>query len=118
MARARSDSRLSVKELVQQQRDALYATGHQNLNMALAEATVEQIGILKARYELRSRDAVVARIVRKGLATIEPDDFVMKPCDPDTVFRRIYPIAPPELVDYVKRIQKRFHNVGCGPVSE
>jgi hypothetical protein len=110
--------RMSVKELVQQQRGELYATGHQNLNMAIPADLINQIDLLKRTYRLRSRDAIVARVIRKCMMTIEPDAFVQRVADAGTVYRRISPIVPNELVDYVKQIQQRFRNIGYGPVFE
>ena len=107
-----------MKELVRQQRGELYAAGHQNLNMALPEQVIEQIDRLKERHRLRSRDAVVSRIIRKCMATTRPDAFTQRAANSDTTFRRISPIVPGELADYVKRVQFRFRNVGYGPVFE
>ena len=119
MARRRSkDHRISVRELVDQQRGALYATGHQNVNMSLPQNVIERIDFLKARYGLRSRDAVVARIIAKSKTTIDPDHFVQRVADVDTVFRRISPIVPGELAIYMKQIQQRFRNLAYGPVFE
>ena len=107
-----------MKELVQQQRRALYALGHQNLNMSLSAETVIRIDALKKRYALRSRDAVVARIIRKCMATTRPEAFTQRPADPDTSFRRISPIVAGELADYVRQIQLRFRGLAYGPVFE
>ena len=109
---------MTMKELVQQQRDELYASGHQNLNMALSRWTIQQIDLIKTRYRLRSRDQVVARIIRKGLTTLDPDSFVQRASDPATEYRRISPIVAAELVNYVKQVQRRFRNIGYGPVFE
>lgn len=117
MAKPQSTTRrLSMKELVQQQRDGLYSTGHQNLNMALPVATIAQIDLLKKRYRLRSRDAVVARIIRKCSVMVEPDAFVQRAADPDTEYRSISPIVAHELAAYVKQVQRRFRNIGYGTV--
>ncbi len=107
-----------MKELVQQQRRELYATGHQNLNMSLSAETVARIDALKQRYRLRSRDAVVARVIRKCMATTQPETFVQRSADPDTTFRRISPIVAGELADYVRRVQLRFRSLAYGPVFE
>ncbi len=107
-----------MKQLVQQQRAELYSTGHQNLNMALPAEVIAQIDLLKTRYGLRSRDAVVGRIIRKCMSTTHPDAFVQRATDPAAVLRRISPIVPSELADYVKRIQRRFRNIAYGPVFE
>ena len=107
-----------MKQLVQQQRGELYASGHQNLNMAVSEATIAKIDEMKTRYRLRSRDAVVGRIIRRALSTVDPDSFVLRASVPGTAYRRISPIVAGELVDYVKRVQRRFHNLGYGPVFE
>ena len=107
-----------MKELVQQQRHALYAAGHRNLNMLLPVETVAQIDGLKKRYGLRSRDAVIARVIRKCMSTTKPEAFVQRAADPDTKFRRISPIVAGELADYVRRIQLRFRSVAYGPVFE
>lgn len=107
-----------MKELVQQQRRELYATGHQNLNMSLSAETVARIDALKHRYHLRSRDAVVARVIRKCMATKQPETFVQRSADPDTTFRRISPIVAGELADYVRRVQLRFRSLAYGPVFE
>ncbi len=109
---------MSVKELVQHQRAGLYLTGHQNLNMVLPLSILEQIDHLKTRHGLRSRDAVVARIIAAAKATVDPDDFVQRAADVDTVFRRISPIVPNELAGYVQQIQRRFRNLAYGPVFE
>ena len=108
---------MSMKQLVQQQRDELYASGHQNLNMALSERTIHQIDLMKKRYRLRSRDQVVARIIRKG-STIDPGSFVQRATDPDAQYRRISPIVSGELATYMKMVQRRFRNIGYGPVFE
>lgn len=118
MARARSTTQRTVKELVQQQRDELYATGHRNLNMALPEGVIAEIDVLKKRYRLRSRDAVVARIIRKCMATVSPENFVQRPADGDVTLRRISPIVANELADYVQQVQRRFRNMPYGPVFE
>lgn len=110
--------RMTMKELVQQQRDELYSSGHQNLNMALSEWTIQQIDLIKKRYRLRSRDQVVARIIRKGLTSLGPDSFVQRASNPETKYRRISPIIAGELVNYVKQVQRRFRNIGYGPVFE
>ncbi len=107
-----------MKELVQQQRRELYAAGHQNLNMLLSVETVARIDALKERYRLRSRDAVVARVIRKCMATTQPEAFAQRPADPDTEFRRISPIVAGELADYVRRVQLRFRSLAYGPVFE
>ena len=107
-----------MKELVQQQRDELYSSGHQNLNMALSKWTIQQIDLIKQRLRLRSRDQVVARIIRKGLTTLDPDGFVQRASDPTTEYRRISPIVAGELANYVKQVQRRFRNIGYGPVFE
>lgn len=118
MARARSTNAKTTKELVQQQRGELYSSGHQNLNMALSAETIAQIDVLKERYGLRSRDAVVGRIIRHCMTTIEPEAFTLRAAGPDTVFRRISPIVPGELAEYVRRVQLRFRNLAYGPVFE
>jgi hypothetical protein len=119
MARLGSTAqRMTMRELVQQQRTELYASGHQNLNMALSEATIEKIDEMKRRYRLRSRDAVVGRIIRRCSTTVGPNDFVQRASDPDIRYRRISPIIAGELVDYVKRVQLRFRNMGYGAVFE
>ncbi|KRB78792.1 hypothetical protein ASE22_25195 [Sphingomonas sp. Root720] len=109
---------MSMKQLVQQQRDELYASGHRNLNMALSEGTIQQIDLMKKRYRLRSRDQVVARVIRKCSATVDPDSFVQHATSPATQYRRISPIIAGELADYVKQVQRRFRNIGYGPVFE
>lgn len=110
---------LTMKELVQQQRAELYATGNRNLNMAVSEATIQQIDSLKKVYRLRSRDAIVARIIRKASVTVSPDQYVQRAASsPDTVYRWISPIIAIELVDYVKEIQKRFRNLSLGSAFE
>lgn len=113
-----TDHRTSVRQLVQQQRDGLYATGHQNLNMTLPQAVINHIDVLKKRYDLRSRDAVVVRVIAKSQATANPDVFALRAADAGTVFRRISPIVPNELVDYVKQVQQRFRNIAYGPIFE
>jgi len=119
MARPRGTTqRMTVKELVQQQRGELYASGHQNLNMALPTELIGEIDVLKKRYRLRSRDAVVARIIRKCMATVSPDDFVQRAADNNMNLRRISPIVPSELADYVQQVQRRFRNMPYGPVFE
>ena len=119
MARPRTKTRrMTVKELVRQQRGELYATGHQNLNMALPSGLIDEIDTLKKRYRLRSRDAVVARIIRQCMATVSPDDFVQREADGDATLRRISPIVENELADYVQQVQRRFRNMPYGPVFE
>ena len=118
MASPRSKNQKTMKELVQQQRAELYSSGHQNLNMALPVELIEQIDVLKSRYRLRSRDAVVARIIRKCMSTTHPDAFVQRAADPAAQVRRISPIVPSELADYVKRVQLRFRNIAYGPAFE
>ncbi len=107
-----------MKELVQQQRDELYATGHQNLNMSVSIETVATIDALKKRYGLRSRDAAVARIIRQCMTRVQPDAFIQRSADPDIKFRRISPIVAGELADYVRQIQCRFRGLSYGPVFE
>jgi hypothetical protein len=114
----KSDHRISVKQLVQQQRDGLYATGHQNLNMALPQPVIDHLDALKRRYDFRSRDAVVVRVIATSKATLSPDVFALRAADAGTIFRRISPIVPNELVDYVKQIQQRFRNIAYGPIFE
>lgn len=109
---------MSVRQLVQQQRDGLYATGHQNLNMTLPQGVIDHLDVLKKRYNLRSRDAVVGRVIAKSQATASPDLFALRAADAGTVFRRISPIVPNELADYVKQIQRRFRNIAYGPIFE
>lgn len=109
---------MTMKQLVQQQRHELYATGHQNLNMSLSVETVTRIDTLKKRYGLRSRDAVVARVIRKCMTTKRPDAFIQRSADPETQFRRISPIVAGELADYVRRVQLRFRSLAYGPVFE
>lgn len=120
MARSRSLSpKLTVNELVQQQRDALYASGHRNLRMSLPEDIVRQLSEMKVRYRLGSRDMVVARVIRKAKATIRPDQFVQRTASaPSTVYRWISPIVANELGDYLKDIQKHFRNLSYGAVFE
>ena len=110
---------MSVKELVQQQRDELYVTGHRNLRMSLSEDVITQLDVLKKNYGLRSRDAVVARIIRKAKASVAPKDYVQRPAaDPDMTYRWISPIVAVELSDYVKDIQRCFRGLNYGPVFE
>lgn len=119
MAVARTiNQRGSVRQLVQQQRNGLYATGHQNLNMTLPQAVIDHIDVLKKRYDLRSRDAVVARVIAKSQATASLELFALRAADADTTFRRISPIVSNDLADYVKQIQQRFRNIAYGPIFE
>jgi hypothetical protein len=118
MTRPRSTTIKTVRELVQQQRGELYATGHRNLNMSLSAETIERIDALKTRFGLRSRDAVVARIIRKCMMTTDPDTFTQRAAGPDTIYRRISPIVAGELADFVKRVQLRFRGLAYGPVFE
>ncbi|MBB3588939.1 hypothetical protein [Sphingomonas sp. BK481] len=106
-----------VRELVQQQRDALYASGHQNMAMSVRPEVIDQIDVLKKRYKLRSRDAVIARVIAKSKATFSPETFALQAADKNTL-RKISPIVPNDLVDYVKQIQRRFRGIACGPVFE
>jgi hypothetical protein len=108
-----------MKELVQQQRAGLYETGNQTLCMAVPVPMIVQIDILKKRYGLRSRDAIIARIIRKSLTTIRPDSFVQRSAaSPDIAYRWITPIVAIELVDYMKEIQKRFRSLSLGGAFE
>lgn len=107
-----------MRELVQQQRDELYASGHRNLNMALPEEVIAEIDRLKQRYRLRSRDAVVSRVIRKCMVTSPPEALVQRATSPIMAFRRISPIVPGELADYVRRVQLRFRNIAYGPAFE
>lgn len=118
MPRPRPLDQKTKKELVQRQRDGLYATGHQNLNMTLPVDVVARIDIWKGRYRLRSRDAVVARVIRQCMATTDPDAFVLHAATRGPDVRRISPIVPADLSDYVKRVQNRFHGIAYGPVFE
>lgn len=110
--------RLSVKELVQQQRDSLYASGHQNINMLLPVSMVAMIDELKKRHKLRSRDAVVARIIRKCMHTVPADSFVLRPLPPAEKMQRISPIIAGELASYMQDIQARFRHISYGPIFE
>jgi hypothetical protein len=110
--------RLSVKELVQQQRDELYAAGHQNINMSLPVPVVAMIDELKKRYKLRSRDAVVGRIIRKCMNTLPVDSFVLRPLPPADKMQKISPIVAGELADYMQEIQARFRHISYGPIFE
>lgn len=110
---------LTMKELVQQQRAGLYATGNQTLCMAVPVSMIAQIDVLKKRYGLRSRDAIIARIIRRALTTIRPDSFVQRAAtSPDIAYRWITPIVAIELVDYMKEIQTRFRNLSLGSAFE
>ena len=118
MAYSRDSQRAKVKALVQQQRGNLYSSGHQNLNMALPVEAIDQIDRLKKRYNLRSRDAVVARVIAKSHATLTPEAFTLRATDGAVVLKRISPIVPNELAGYVKRIQQQFRNIPYGPLFE
>lgn len=113
-----TDHRTSVRQLVQRQRNELYAIGHQNLNMTLPQVVIDHIDVLKKQYDLRSRDAVVVRVIAKSKATANLELFALRAADAGTVFRRISPIVPNELADYVKQIQQRFRNIAYGPIFE
>lgn len=86
--------------------------------MALPEALIAEIDGLKRRYRLRSRDAVVSRIIRKCMTTTVPTAFVQRATYEQGEMRRISPIVPGELSDYVKQVQLRFRNIACGPAFE
>jgi hypothetical protein len=120
MAGSRSTTpRKTVKELVQQQRAELYATGHQNLKMSLPVETIAKLDELKKRYGLRSRDAVVGRMIRKCMDSTAPEDFALRPSDnPEAEYRWVSPIVATELAEYVKQIKRRFRNTSYGPVFE
>lgn len=108
----------SVRDLVREQRDGLYASGHQNLNMSLPSALIGRIDAWKSRYRLGSRDAVVARVIRQCMSTTTPDGFVLHAKPRCADMRRISPIVAADLAAYVKRIQDRFHGIAYGPVFE
>lgn len=116
-----SNHRETVRELVQRQRNELYAAGHQNVNMALPQQVIDHIDLLKKRYNLRSRNEVVARVIARSRAAFSPDTFAsraaLRAVDKNT-FRRISPIVPNELADYMQQIQQRFRGVAYGPVFE
>lgn len=118
MARPRSSAPKSVAQLVREQRDGLYAAGHQNLNMALAAPVIAQIDAWKRRHRLRSRDAVVALVIRQCMTLTEPEAFILRAAPRTDDTRRISPIVPADLADYVKRIQRHFHGIAYGPVFE
>lgn len=118
MARPRSASPKTAVQLVREQRDGLYATGHQNLNMKLSAAVVAQIDVWKRRHRLRSRDAVVAQVIRQCMATASPETFVLRASADAPDVRRISPIVPADVADYVKGVQRRFHGIPYGPVFE
>lgn len=118
MANSRDSQRAKVKALVRQQRGNLYSSGHQNLNMALPVEAIDQIDRLKKRYNLRSRDAVVVRVIAKSHATLTPEAFTLRATDGAAVIKRISPIVPNELAGYVKRIQQQFRNIPYGPLFE
>lgn len=107
-----------MKQLVREQRDGLYAAGHQNLHMMLSEGVIAKIDAWKGRYRLRSRDAVVARVIRQCMTSTNPDAFVLRAASGQPETRRISPIVPADLADYVKRVQHRFHGIPYGPVFE
>lgn len=118
MARPRSSDPKSIKQLVQKRRDGLYASGHRNLNMALSEQAIAQLDAWKARYRLRSRDAVVARVIERCMASAHPTTFLQRAAAPEAVLRRISPIVAVELADYLKEVQRRFRSVAYGPIFE
>src|SRR3546814_16549660 len=86
--------------------------------MARAEGLSVDGEVWKKRFRLRSRAAGVARIIRKCMATVSPDDFVQRAADNNMSLRRISPIVPSELADYVQQVQRRFRNMPYGPVFE
>lgn len=118
MAYSRDSQRAKVNAAVQRQRGKLYSSGHQNLNMALPVEAIDQIDRLKKRYNLRSRDAVVARVIAKSHATLTPEAFTLRATEGEAVFKRISPIVSNELAGYVKRIQQQFRNIPYGPLFE
>lgn len=118
MPRPRPIEQKTKKELIQQARACLYATGHQNLNMTLSVDVLARIDTWKGRYRLRSRDAVVARVIRQCMATTDLDTFVLHAATRGPEVRRISPIVPADLTSYVKRLQNRFHGIAYGPVFE
>lgn len=118
MAQVRVSHGKTMKELVQQQRRALYDAGNRNLNMSLSLEAIEQIDALKRRYRLRSRDAVVARIIRKCMGSADADALTQRAADPRASYRRISPIVAGELVEFVKAVQVRFRGLAYGPVFE
>lgn len=110
---------LTMRELVQQQRSGLYAAGNRNLNMAVSLQTLAQIDRLKRLYRLRSRDAIVARVIAAVMANREPDRFVERAAaSPDTHYRWISPIIAIELIGFVKAVQARFRNMSLGGAFE
>lgn len=118
MARPLSLHPKPIKQLVQERRDGLYATGHRNLNMALPEQAIAQIDAWKTRYRFRSRDAVVARVIERCMASAHPAAFVQRASSPEAALRRISPIVAVELAEYLKQVQRRFRNTGYGPIFE
>lgn len=118
MPRPRSSPAKSVKQLVQQQRDGLYAQGHQNLHMTLPADAIARIDALKQRWALRSRDAVIARIVRQCMDTVPVDALVASISPIDVELRRLSPIIPGDLVAFVKQVQQRFRHRAYGPIVE
>ena len=52
------------------------------------------------------------------MATTSPDAFTQRAAKAETSFRRISPIVPSELAEYVRRVQLRFRNIAYGPVFE
>ena len=107
-----------MKQLVQEQRNTLYAAGHQNLNMALRVEVIAQLDAWKHRLGLRSRDAVVALVLERCMATTLPDAFVHRASDPDASLKRISPIVSGVLARYMKRVQGRFRSQAYGPLFE
>lgn len=118
MARPKSLQPKTVKQLVQEQRNDLYATGHRNLNMALRVDVIAQLDAWKQSLGLRARDAVVALVLEQCMATTLPDAFVQHASDPGATLKRISPIVPGELAGYMKRVQGRFRNQAYGPLFE
>jgi hypothetical protein len=110
---------LTIRELVQQQRSSLYAAGNRNLNMAVSLQTLAQIDRFKRLYRLRSRDAIVARVIASVMTRHEPDRFVERAAvSPDMRYRWISPIIAIELIAFVKAVQARFRNMSLGGAFE
>lgn len=118
MARPKSPRTKTVKQLVQEQRSQLYAAGHRNLNMALRSEVIARLDAWKQRLGLRSRDAVVALVLERCMATTLPDAFVQRASEPDASLKRISPIVPGELAAYMKRVQGVFRSQAYGPLFE
>lgn len=99
----------TVNDYVRHQRATQREHGYRAIGLRLPVPLIEQLDEVKLKYKLRSRDPVIARIIRHAYETTDVRDLVIPPPYPaDVVCKGVCVTLSEELRDYLKSIQAHF----------